>query len=105
MITQIVVGQRIERRRVPRVQVHADLAGAARDHVARELDENAAHRHLIVREVNRLEAEPLAKRLETRQVLRVAGGDLPRACPEIIALGVDRYEERRLRHGVRSRDS
>src|SRR5438876_2557392 len=74
--------------------MHPDLAGAAADHVAREVDENVGHRHFIVRKVDRLETEPLAKRLEARQVLCVARGDLARARPEIVALGVDRDDER-----------
>src|SRR6266511_1383738 len=99
--TEVVAGQRLERRRVPRMQMHPDLAGAAGNHIARELDKNVGHRHLIGRKVNRLETEPLAERLETRQVLRVAGGNFPRSPPEIITLGVNRDYERRLRHGVR----
>ena len=43
--------------------MHPDRAGAACNHVARELDKNVGHRHLIGREVNRLETEPLAERL------------------------------------------
>ncbi len=77
-MVEIVARQRDERRRIPCVQVHADLAGAARKRVARELDESAGHRHLIVREVDGLETESLAQRLEARQVLRIASGDLPR---------------------------
>src|SRR5437773_1613660 len=41
--TEIVAGQRDERRRVPSVQVHSDLAGAARKHIARKLDEGVRH--------------------------------------------------------------
>src|SRR6267143_2710605 len=97
---KIVAGQRDEWRRVPCVQMHPDLAGAVRKHVARKLDKNIGPRHLVIRKVDRLETESLAERLEARQVLRVAGRDFPRSCPEIVSLGVDCDDERRLRHGV-----
>ena len=97
--TEIVAGQRSERRRVPGVQVHPDLAGAAGKEIAPKLHKDAGHRHLVVRKVDRLESEALAQRLEPGQVLGVAGGDLARPCPEIVALGVDGDDERRLRHG------
>src|SRR5882672_1914690 len=80
--------------------VFVEFAG---NHVARELDKNVGHHHLIVRKVNRLETEPLAERLETREVCRVAGGNFPRSprcCPLIVALGVNRDDEGCLRHGV-----
>jgi len=53
------------------MQVHPDFAGTARHYVARKLDKYIGHRHLVVRKVDGLETESLAKRLETRQVLRV----------------------------------
>src|SRR5258707_8434073 len=99
-MVEIVAGQRDERRRIPCVQVHPDLAGAAGEHVAPELDKRLGHRHFIVRKVDGLETESLAQRLEARQVLRVARGDLPGFRPEVVALGVDRDDERRVRHGA-----
>ena len=74
LIMEIVTGQRDERRRIPCVQVHPDLAGTARKHIARKLDEGVRHCHLVVRKVDGLETEALAERLETRQVLRVSTG-------------------------------
>ncbi|MNC85356.1 hypothetical protein D3C83_09490 [compost metagenome] len=100
LITEIIVGQRFQRWGIPGVQMHPHFTGVASDHVAREFDESIRQRHFVIGQVNRLEPEPLAQLLKTRQVRGVAGGDLPRFCPEMVSFGVNRDDEGDLRHAA-----
>src|SRR4029077_17559938 len=76
LVTAVVVGQLNQRRRVPRMQVHADLARIALEEVAAELEERRTGCYLVIDEIDGPVAEALAQRLKARQEAGVAGGDL-----------------------------
>src|SRR5882672_994084 len=82
------------------MQMHADFTGVAGYGIPREVEKNFRHRHFIVREVDRLEPEKLAKQLEARQECRIASGNFARFFPQIVPLRIDGDDEGRISHVV-----
>jgi hypothetical protein len=76
------------------MQMHADLRSMP-DGIAAEIDKTLAGRHLVIRQIGRLETILLAKRLESGQVARILGRHLLGARPDIVALGIDCDEKGR----------
>jgi len=80
------------------VEVHADLSGPARQHIAPELLKQATLRHLVVREVGRLEPELVAELLKPGDVLCITGRGDPRPSPRVVSFGVNRDHQARRGH-------
>ena len=91
----VIFGQRLDRRIVPSMKVHADFRRTASEAISCEFAIDRALDHLPIGQPSGLHSEPLAELLKARQKRRVASRDRVRGGPEIVALGVDRDEERR----------
>ena len=93
LVPAVVGGQRGDRRGVPGMQVHADLALAARQYVPPKLDEGGRNRHLVIDEICRLQAEALAKLLKSREVSCITRRDLARTVPNVVSFGINGDDE------------
>ncbi|VAS63258.1 Uncharacterised protein [Klebsiella pneumoniae] len=93
LMAPVICSQRLGRRAVPRMQMHADFRGAAGNHVSGEFDIKGVDGHFIVGQIDRFKAILFAKLLKTRKITRILGGDAVMFLPEVIALCINRDEK------------
>jgi len=65
-MTPVVIGQRVRRRAVPGVEVHADFRRPAGNHIFGEFDIKGINRHFIVGQIDGFKTILFAKLLKTR---------------------------------------
>ena len=93
LIPIVVIGKRLEWRRIPGVEVHADFPRPSSQNVAREFLKVRRLRHFVIGQVGRFQLVSLAESLKSPKKRRVAGCDLPRASPEIVSLRIECDQE------------
>ena len=98
MVSPGLRAARGEGRRVPGVDVQADLAFFRTQDRAPELLVSRIDRHFVVGQVGRFEAVLPAEVLEPWEVASVLRGDRGVASPDVIAFRVDRDEKCRALH-------
>ena len=91
--------RRQQRRRVPRMQVRADLGATRPGEIVQNLGGPIRDGERVRREVGRTNTEPLEEPVERRQLTNVLHGDSVARGYPIVFFRIDRYDDlRRFRH-------
>ena len=89
LVLAIVWGQGSQWRRIPSVEVHADLSTSAPYDISPELLKVGTPGHFKISQISRVQAMRLTERLESWEKSCVPRSDRPGAGPQIITLYID----------------